>query len=248
MPRALALSPHLDDAAFSCGGTLGLLARNGWDVTVCTAFTRSMPSPSGFALACQLDKGLPPDVDYMALRRVEDMQACKQLGAIALWLDLPEAPHRGYHSAKALFGQPHEDDPVSSQLPGLLTHLLANPPELLLAPQALGGHVDHVLLVDALLAVLPDEQTVWWWTDFPYAARPDSHPACPFDQEMDSLTEIGIEGDADARLKACLSYSTQLGFQFNGPEGLVQTLQKAGSTERFRVQGEAIHGSLNSIS
>ena len=30
--RVLAVSPHLDDAAFSCGGTLARLARAGWEV------------------------------------------------------------------------------------------------------------------------------------------------------------------------------------------------------------------------
>ena len=66
---ALALSPHLDDAAFSAGGTLHALARAGWRVVVATVFTRSVPDPQGFALACQLDKGLDASVDYMALRR-----------------------------------------------------------------------------------------------------------------------------------------------------------------------------------
>jgi hypothetical protein len=95
---ALALSPHLDDAAFSCGGTLARLAEAGWRVVVATLFTRSVPDPTGFALACQLDKGLGPEVDYMALRRAEDRDAMRALGAEARWLDLPEAPHRRYGS------------------------------------------------------------------------------------------------------------------------------------------------------
>ena len=79
MPTALALSPHLDDAAFSCGGTLARLAGAGWRVVVATAFTATVPEPSGFALACQLDKGLAPEVDYMALRRDEDAAAMRAL-------------------------------------------------------------------------------------------------------------------------------------------------------------------------
>ena len=71
-PVALALSPHLDDAVFSCGGTLARLAGAGWRVVVATLFAASVPDPTGFALACQTDKGLAPDVDYLALRRDED--------------------------------------------------------------------------------------------------------------------------------------------------------------------------------
>ena len=55
-PTALFLSPHLDDVAFSCGGTAAALGRAGWRLVVATVFTASMPAPTGFALACQLDK------------------------------------------------------------------------------------------------------------------------------------------------------------------------------------------------
>ena len=81
MPSALALSPHLDDAAFSCGGTLAALAAEGWEVVVATLFTASVEAPTGFALACQTDKGLPADADYMAIRRAEDAEACRRLEA-----------------------------------------------------------------------------------------------------------------------------------------------------------------------
>ncbi len=241
MPRALALSPHLDDAAFSCGGTLAALAKAGWEVVVATAFTRSVPEPTGFALACQLDKGLPPEVDYMALRRAEDREACARLGARAVWLDLPEAPHRGYADARALFAAPREDDQIHEPLARAVAGLLEPAPDLLLAPQAIGGHVDHVRLVEALRAVLPDGvpngMPVLWWTDFPYAARPVREAARPFAVAMEAWPEHDVAGDATARLAACAAYATQLGFQFGGMEGLGRALAAAGPVERFRLQG-----------
>jgi LmbE family N-acetylglucosaminyl deacetylase len=239
MPKALALSPHLDDAAFSCGGTLAALARAGWEVTVVTVFTRSVPEPTGFALACQLDKGLPAEVDYMALRRAEDAEACARLGARAVWLDLPEAPHRGYPDARALFAAPREEDAIGGPLSQAIAALLEPAPDLLLAPQAVGGHVDHVRLVEAILAVLPDGLPVLWWTDFPYAARPLRETVRPFAAAMADWPERGIEGDAAARLAACAAYATQLGFQFGGEEGLRRALAEAGPVERFREQGAA---------
>ena len=57
----LAVSPHLDDAVFSAGGTLAGHALDGDDVTVVTCFTGNVARPQGFALACQLDKGLSPE-------------------------------------------------------------------------------------------------------------------------------------------------------------------------------------------
>lgn len=147
--KVLALSPHLDDAVFSCGATLARLAGDGAHVMLVTAFTRSMPSPDGFALTCQTDKGLAPDVDYMALRRAEDRRAAHILGvAQVLHLDLPEAPHRGYLSARELFGPLRRDDDVGVALRQRLAEL--GDAELVLVPRGLGDHVDHRQLVNAV--------------------------------------------------------------------------------------------------
>lgn len=232
MPHALALSPHLDDAAFSCGGTLARLAEAGWRVTVCTIFTRSMPAPGGFALACQTDKGLSPDADYMALRRAEDRVACIAMGAEPLWLEWPEAPHRGYHDAASLFGAPLPDDPAH----GLAAALPTMPADLILAPQAIGGHVDHVLLVQALRR---ERRPTLWWTDFPYATRVATQR--PFEAVMAALPEWRVQGKARARLSACAAYRTQLPFQFGGTAGLEAALAEAGPVEVFRGHVNAAH-------
>ena len=230
MPHALVLSPHLDDAAFSCGGTLARLVQDGWSVTLCTIFTRSVPSPTGFALACQTDKGVPPEADYMALRRAEDAAACRALGVTPLWLDWPEAPHRGYHDATALFGPPRADD-TAWALAGSLPTM---PADLVLAPQAIGGHVDHVLLV---LALRREVRPILWWIDFPYASRPEAPR--PFAPAMTALPELHLSGDAAARLAACAAYRTQLGYQFGGEAALATALGASGATEHFRVGGPA---------
>ncbi len=232
---ALALSPHLDDAAFSCGGTLALLVSRGWRVVPATLFTRSMPDPQGFALACQLDKGLDATVDYMALRRAEDVAACRALGlGEPVHIPLPEAPHRGYHSAMALFGGVLPEDDVGPSLAAAIRGLVDDhEPDLILAPQAIGGHVDHVQVVLALGDVAVP---TLWWRDFPYAARGGA-PLEPFGERMEDLPEHRILLDREARRAketGCLAFASQLGFQFGGPEGLRARLAESGQTETFR--------------
>src|SRR3712207_4831866 len=220
MPLALALSPHLDDAAFSGGGTLTALAAERWEVVVATLFTASVEAPTGFALACQTDKGLPPDADYMAIRRAEDAEACRRLGAEPVWLPFREAPHRSYDSAPALFGPLRSDDTAHLDLAQALEPLLAERrPDLLLAPQAVGGHVDHVQAVRALHLLRP-AGPVLWWQDFPYLAKRSTHPARPFESSMAALSEEARPIGVEAKRHACAAYATQLGFQFGGPEGL----------------------------
>jgi LmbE family N-acetylglucosaminyl deacetylase len=231
-PVALCVSPHLDDAAFSCGGTLARLAAAGWAVHVATVFTASVPEPRGFALACQTDKGLPPDADYMAMRRDEDAVALAAVDAAPHWLALREAPHRGYADARSLFAGVHAGDDdawreVAAALAPLVTRLA---PALLLAPQALGGHVDHRHVVRAVGALCDDPRSaepppVAWYRDTPYVLRdPAARPPAPLhDGAAGALAAHAVPLDARAllaRQAACAAYATQLPFQFGGAEAM----------------------------
>lgn len=215
---ALFVSPHLDDAVFSAGGTIARLVAAGVPVTVATVFTRSVVAPTGFALACQTDKGIPAEVDYMALRRAEDAEACTRLGARCLWLDLPEAPHRGYEDAAALFGPRRADDalePVTAVIAPLLGDAV-----FVAVPMAMGDHVDHHLVADAVRALRPDGPTAAW-EDMPYALRVPgrTHGSCAV---------LGLSGaDIDDKLDACAAYRSQLGFQFGGEAGMREALRRA---------------------
>jgi LmbE family N-acetylglucosaminyl deacetylase len=210
--RVLAVSPHLDDAAFSAGATLAALADAGHEVTVVTCFTRSVPDPTGFALACQLDKGLPPDVDYLALRRAENAAAMRVLGATPVDLDHPEAPHRGYTSAPDLFAGVHPGDEVWRDLAAELAGMTA---DLWLAPQGLGAHVDHLQVLRAVASL---DRPVLWWRDSPYVLRrPD---AVPGEALPAGLSPVELPQLRDRRADACACYVSQLGFQFGGEVGM----------------------------
>jgi len=220
--RVVAVSPHLDDAVFSAGASLARLAAAEHDVTVLTCFTASVPDPTGFALACQTDKGLAPEVDYMALRRAEDRAATAVLGAAPVHLPLPEAPHRGYDSAPALFAGVRPDDVVWQDV---LTALRSYDADLWLAPQGLGAHVDHLQVVRAVAAL--DRPTLWW-RDAPYALRsPGAAPSpdLPAGLVEAALPEAALPQDRARRADACACYVTQLGFQFGGETGLRAALR-----------------------
>lgn len=218
MTTLLALSPHLDDAVFSAGATLFRAARRGWRVVVATVFTGNVAQPTGFALACQLDKGLAADVDYMALRRAEDRQACAHLGAEPIHLPLLEAPHRGYHDAPALFAEIIPDDSAKQDVADAIAALIADlRPGILLAPSGIGGHVDH-LVVRGAVKGLPNPPTTMLWEDWPYLDRSDS-PS----RAQTLIVPFAPEARA-AKLTACVAYATQLGFQFGGEAALRERL------------------------
>lgn len=222
--KIVAVSPHLDDAAFSAGGTLARRAREGADVTIVTCFTGNVARPSGFALACQLDKGLSADADYMALRRAEDEAACAVIGARAIHLPLLEAPHRGYDSAPALFAGRQSCDDAADRLAPLLAPLVAEA-DLVLGPLCIGDHVDHHVVLDALARVA-DPARLLLWEDWPYLDRAERVPPDP-------AVRIALSPqDRADRVAMCAAYTTQLGFQFGGAEAMTRRIE-AIAEERF---------------
>lgn len=217
MSHLVAISPHLDDAAFSVGGTLAAHVRDGGQATVVTCFTGNVASPQGFALACQLDKGLPAEVDYMALRRAEDEAACAVIGATAVHLPFLEAPHRGYGSAPELFATRRTDDDMADRLaPTLATLLDRLQPDLLLGPLALGDHVDHWIVREALAETACEHLL---WEDWPYLDRPGVAPATAPVRRTPLNAELRRR-----RIAMCAAYTTQLGFQFGGPDAMAARL------------------------
>jgi LmbE family N-acetylglucosaminyl deacetylase len=146
------ISPHLDDGALSCGATIASHGRSGAVVTVVTVFAGAAPgAPSPLARRHHVRWGLD---DAVAGRRREDLTACRRLGATAVHLEFPDAIYRSTPS-----GAPRYDD--EAQL--FVEHLDATDTDLarsvadalgrwtagrdvVYAPRALGGHVDHLIV------------------------------------------------------------------------------------------------------
>ncbi len=213
MSHLVAVSPHLDDAAFSVGGALAAHMRDGGDVTVLTCFTGSVAHPTGFALACQLDKGLAADVDYMALRRTEDAAACAVIGAVAVHLPFLEAPHHGYSSVPELFCARRGDDARVARLAPMLAELLNGlAPDEIWGPLGIGDHVDHGIVREALRRT---RRPHLLWEDWPYLDRPGVAP--PSEPVRRVPLDAGLR---TARLAMCAAYTTQIGYQFGSHETL----------------------------
>jgi LmbE family N-acetylglucosaminyl deacetylase len=226
----LALSPHLDDVVFSCGGRLwgeakakeglpGQQAGGGARVECLTIFTKSVSELSHFALACRLDKGLDGEIDYMALRRAEDREACRILGIEPVHWDYAEAPHRGYVSAPDLFAGIHADDPLDTEAlrERLAGHIAAGRFTEVLYPFGAGNHVDHLQLIRAVKAIRPDFPHIRFrqYYDMPYAVKfRERYP-----ELGTTVPGYRLSDEAFAnKLAACRAYASQLGFQFGGAE------------------------------
>lgn len=129
-------------------------------------------------------------------------------------LPFTEAPHRNYGDARALFGPINADDRVIRPLTDVLAHLIAAKlPDLVLAPAAIGNHVDHLIVRRVVEVIYP---TCVFWADMPYAMRTGF--------EQTGFIPFFCGAYSKRKMDASLSYESQIEFQFGGginaPAGL----------------------------
>lgn len=207
------LSPHLDDAALSCGGMIAEQAARGERPLVVT-FCTAAPPPEGpfseLALEFHREWGLAPE-QVVAARLREEQAALTLLGADGLWAGMLDAIYRhpaAYHGRDTLFGTPATDDPL---LPAARAYLAALrerlPAATFYAPLGVGSHVDHLLTHEAADGLDP----IAYYEDFPYVARPGAlerrlaQLAAPLEPAL-----VPIEAGLPRKVEAVLAYTSQL--------------------------------------
>ena len=96
-------------------------------------------------------------------------------------------------------------------------------PDLVLAPQGLGNHVDHQHVIAAANRSFP-AATLAYYRDTPYAIRQPGaapHAAVPTGEP----STVPIDTVLDRKILAAQAYASQIGFQFGGPAPLATALQ-----------------------
>ncbi len=177
--QCLYLSPHFDDAALSCGGLIRQLVLEETQVLVVTIFAGEPPPAdiSPFAAGMHARWG---DVAHRAtVRREEDRKAMDLLGANYLHLEYPDAIYRSaggsflYASNEDLFGPLRpEDTGLVSQVAASVDGMGPFRDTTIYAPLAVGNHVDHQLVRDAILSLDAPPSTVVFYEDYPYVEEP----------------------------------------------------------------------------
>ncbi len=207
------LSPHFDDAVYSCGGLIWEQARAGEVVeiwTICAGEPPPGPLPP-FAAELHERWGSPQAV---SVRREEDQDACQIVGARQRLFAIPDCIYRFLpdgqpviHINEDLFSAPLEQE--KDLMHALSQDLLAALPTgaRLVAPLALGGHVDH-RLVRAAAEMLG--LRLRYYADFPYVAReqPVIEPHLPPGVRMHAYP-VSAQGLA-AWQRAVAAYRSQI--------------------------------------
>ncbi len=214
----IVLAPHLGDAALSCGALMAY-AVSRTQVTVVTFFTEGGQAPFTRPARRYLRQSGVGDAEAVyQRRRAEDRAALEPLGITCAHAGLTEAPfrrpagQRGSRLGHLLPGLAH-------RYPSFLAWTDAGPLRdvrenihrvagsglnLVLAPLAVGGHVDHVLVRTAAQG---SGAPVAYYSDFPHDRRASASEAFTY---RHGLAETRWPEPAAAKAALIGAYQSQL--------------------------------------
>ncbi len=207
------LSPHLDDAALSCGGRIWQQAQAGERVLVVTIFAGTLPPDAPLSpFAQELHARWEHPGDAIAGRRDEDRAALALLGADLAHWPYPDCIYRHspgdglfYPDWKSLWGEVHPaENGLIEELASRLAQLPLRRGGALYAPLGTGHHVDHQITHRAAAV---STRALTCYEDFPYAATLQSGPEeGRWQEELVPLSEQALE----ARIAAVACYRSQI--------------------------------------
>lgn len=224
--RHIFLSPHFDDVAYSCGGTLGVQVSVGLRPLVITIFggVPQETALSPFAMDVHRKMGFSQNVAAaVETRRLEDAAAMQHLGVDYLWLDYPDAVYRGtpayYTNNHQLMGGEvnRGDSWIDEELAGMLVALRKRLPDAVwYAPLGVGRHVDHQIVCSAADRLAQLGAKVNLYEDFPYVAR-QAGALTERLEEFGNLLEPGLVEMSEMlhlRQEASAKYASQTTMNF----------------------------------
>lgn len=231
---AIYLSPHLDDAALSCGGQIYELTAEGKAVLVVTIMAGDPLSRPTSQFAQSLHQRWQLESDVVQARRAEDVAACRVMGADwqhwdfldCIYRTEPETGRPLYASEEALFGEIAAADwGLAAELAGRMALLPTH--ERLYVPLTLGCHVDHQLTRQAAERAFSAVETgrlattLFYYEDYPYAERTAAEQfmaqeAGGWQAKVIELTEKGVA----ARINAIQCFESQVSTFFKDGQDL----------------------------
>ncbi|MBC8067462.1 MAG: PIG-L family deacetylase [Deltaproteobacteria bacterium] len=218
------MSPHFDDVALSCGGTVAAAVAAGHDPLIVTVFAGEPPPEQPLSEFAQIIhelmgwKGLAA-AEVLRFRRSEDEAALRILQTRHVWLPHLDAPYRGpYTQPHAFRGPLHADDAeLAARIAADVLELWqATPDATVYLPLGVGHHVDHRVCFAITPILTRAGVRCWHYEDFPYAAW----AVDAVDQRLASVDtpfiarSLDVTSHIDRRMAAIQCYRSQLAYLF----------------------------------
>lgn len=218
--RWIYISPHLDDAVLSAGGFIYEQTRIGNTVEIWTIVCGFPPQDELTPFAKQLHEqwGTESAEETVKLRRAEDEDAARIVGAKSIHFDVPDCIYRRGADGKPLYMdiyvEPHAAEAnLPEQMARAIRPLLKADDEII-AQLGVGGHIDHVTVRQAAERL---KRPLWYTADVPYLFwHPEqlSTLVTGMTESLHSITEAGLK----TWIEAVLTYKSQISSLFDSPQ------------------------------
>ena len=240
------LSPHLDDAVLSSGGSIWEQVQAGESIKVVTIFA-GPPDPdvplSPFAQS--LHARWRMSVDAVKTRQEEDREALARLGARPCHWSYRDAIYRrtpdggyAYTSEDALWGSVHPSEAeLVHELGDRIGELALVPRGTLYVPLAVGAHIDHRIV---RWAAEGGGRALLYYEDFPYAEDPERVDAALGEGRWRPAVVPLSDEALEAKIAAVACYRSQMSSFWGSREEMAASVRAfaeriggAGAAERY---------------
>ena len=242
------LSSHLDDVAYSCWGLVWDLSRSGENVHIWTICAGEPESGNLSPFAREFHQRWKTGPHAVRRRIEEDQTACRILGAIPDYSNIPDCIYRYkpvqneisvereylYQTEEQIFSEIH---PAEASLVESLTDEITarfNTGFQLVCPLTVGGHVDHRLVRKA---AEKSGYSLLYYAEFPYIREDwvilDKLESSGWKPHSFKITSEGIA----AWQAAAAAYQSQVTTFWESTDALEQQIKemaaRAGGTRLF---------------
>ncbi len=225
--RWIYISPHLDDAVLSAGGLIHEQTQAGDSVEIWTFMCGLPPTNelSPFAKSIHDVWKLTTAEEVVRVRRAEDINAAKILGAKAVHFDFLDCIYRRGKNGEWLYTgismDPHpEDVDYPSQIAeSISSHL--KPDDKVVCQLAIGSHVDHVLVRHATELTgrpLIYDADIPYHFNFPTEMAPKT---AGMKQTVHAVSEAGLKSWQDG----IAAYASQMSMLFESPVAMKEKIR-----------------------
>lgn len=226
--RWIYLSPHLDDAVLSCGALIAEQQQRKLEAEVWTIFA-GVPAPqAGGVLAAYLHSrwGFENAEQAVRARREEDRKALAMLVVKGRYFPFLDCIYRqddqGQPLYENIFVPPHEAEAdLADRIAAAVQEHLGEQ-DILIAPLAIGGHVDHVLVRRAAERL---GRPFWGYAEIPYRFKAPQEVELQTQNLQSALFHISFWAKK-AWFSACAAYSSQIEELFGSEQAMHQALEE----------------------
>ncbi len=242
--KYLYLAPHFDDVAYSCSGHIALVAaQEGHESHLATVFPQEINCQTSEQLNEQNTGQNEPQKakPFLSPRVKGDHALCQEFDLVSHLLPFVDAIYRGYSleddASCRVFNDYSDAEEIDVTI-AIETLVNEIQPDVVYAPLAIGNHVDHRLVRNAVLNLHAREPgyRIEFYEDIPYVM---SQPVNPAIAEQMSPHYIDITKVLDKKIDAMLCYENETCFHFGERSDLEQVLRSYGAfkAEEFGQSG-----------